>query len=277
MLAAAAMGLLAMPLPLRWMDGDGWLAQLGVVGIDPFPIAAAAFAFVGIKAIGPRLNKYHRDGSTSLIPAHSLPLAIIGGAVVTLALIGLTSLRTMRLDLSLAAVAAGGLATALATQVKYNRPDLGLIMTGLLGAAVAIYCLNVRPSPWWVLIGAIAGLVVPHFAVYIDTNLKLDDPPASLAIFGVGGALGMLAGGLLHAGDPMDRLTALGAAAIAIVAIAAWAAAVGWVVFGLLKRFTRLRVREADEFDGLDLAEHDIGAYPDFQQNTIRSFHMREA
>jgi len=42
------------------------------------------------------------------------------------------------------------------------------------------------------------------------------------------------------------------------------------------KKAGRLRAKEADEFDGLDLAEHDIGAYPDFQQNTIRSFHLRE-
>jgi ammonia channel protein AmtB len=45
----------------------------------------------------------------------------------------------------------------------------------------------------------------------------------------------------------------------------------------VLKRTVGLRAKEADEFDGLDLAEHDIGAYPDFQHNTIRSFHLREA
>jgi ammonia channel protein AmtB len=46
-----------------------------------------------------------------------------------------------------------------------------------------------------------------------------------------------------------------------------------WV---LLKQVTKIRASEADEFDGLDLAEHDIGAYPDFQQNTIKSYHLRE-
>ena len=44
-----------------------------------------------------------------------------------------------------------------------------------------------------------------------------------------------------------------------------------------LKTTLGLRSREADEFDGLDLAEHDIGAYPDFQQTTIKSYHLREA
>jgi hypothetical protein len=43
-----------------------------------------------------------------------------------------------------------------------------------------------------------------------------------------------------------------------------------------LKATTKIRASEADEFDGLDLAEHDIGAYPDFQQNTIKSYHLRE-
>ena len=38
-----------------------------------------------------------------------------------------------------------------------------------------------------------------------------------------------------------------------------------------------VRVKEADEYDGLDLAEHDIGAYPDFQQTMIKSYHLREA
>jgi ammonia channel protein AmtB len=49
------------------------------------------------------------------------------------------------------------------------------------------------------------------------------------------------------------------------------------VVFLLLKRGPGVRAREADEFDGLDLAEHDIGSYPDFQQTMIKSYHLREA
>jgi len=44
-----------------------------------------------------------------------------------------------------------------------------------------------------------------------------------------------------------------------------------------LRNIAALRVREEDEFDGLDLAEHDIAAYPDFQQTTIKSYHLREA
>jgi len=45
----------------------------------------------------------------------------------------------------------------------------------------------------------------------------------------------------------------------------------------LLKATLGLRLSEDSEFDGIDLAEHDLNAYPDFQQTMIKSYHMREA
>ncbi len=132
-------------------------------------------------------------------------------------------------------------------------------------------------QPWQaVVVGVGAGLAVPHFAILIDMRLKFDDPISGIAIFGIGGAWGLIAGDVPSVMSPgRHALRAAGVAALAIAAIAMWSAAVGWLTFTVLKRFTRLRVREADEFDGLDLAEHDVSAYPDFQQNTIRSFDMR--
>ena len=38
-----------------------------------------------------------------------------------------------------------------------------------------------------------------------------------------------------------------------------------------------VRSKDADEYDGLDLAEHDVNAHPDFQQTMIKSYHLREA
>jgi ammonia channel protein AmtB len=65
--------------------------------------------------------------------------------------------------------------------------------------------------------------------------------------------------------------------ALGLVAIAALAAVLSAALFAALRATVGLRSKEADEFDGLDLAEHDIGAYPDFQQTTIKSYHLREA
>ena len=73
------------------------------------------------------------------------------------------------------------------------------------------------------------------------------------------------------------RATHLGIQLAGAAAIAAVAFAIAGGTFYALKATVGLRSAEADEYDGLDLAEHDIGAYPDFQQTMIKSYHLREA
>ena len=65
---------------------------------------------------------------------------------------------------------------------------------------------------------------------------------------------------------------ALGAVVIAVLSLA-----LTGLLLVVLKKTIGIRSKEADEFDGLDLAEHDLNAYPDFQQTTIKSYHLREA
>ena len=48
-------------------------------------------------------------------------------------------------------------------------------------------------------------------------------------------------------------------------------------MFWILRKTVGIRCSEEDEFDGLDLTEHDINAYPDFQQTMIKSYHLCEA
>ena len=48
------------------------------------------------------------------------------------------------------------------------------------------------------------------------------------------------------------------------------------VLFVILKATLGLRVSEAEEIEGLDLGEHDMSAYPDFQRTFIKSYHARE-
>jgi Amt family ammonium transporter len=59
--------------------------------------------------------------------------------------------------------------------------------------------------------------------------------------------------------------------------IGGFALALSLAAFALLKRTIGLRLSEDAEWDGVDLAEHDLNAYPDFQQTMIKSYHLREA
>jgi Amt family ammonium transporter len=86
----------------------------------------------------------------------------------------------------------------------------------------------------------------------------------------------LVAAGLLVHGSLPERLGHLAIQAAGLAIIAALSMVV-WAAVWLVMRMTLdLRLGEADELDGSDLAEYDVNAYPDFQQTTIKSYHLRE-
>ena len=283
------------PLAGTWViqrPTQGWLQRLGfvdVAGAAWVHVAAGVCAAAAAWAVGPREGKYHRDGSASVIPGHSVPLVAVGVLVMLVGWVGYVAgcqhwmsnrfelVDRAALNVVLAA-AGGGLASLVLGHSRYGKPDVLLTLTGLLGAMVAITGGAGRVAPLWaVVIGVVAGVLVPLAAVWIDLILRIDDPAATVAVHAVGGAWGTLAVGIFVPGTFVERLKHVGVQALGLLAIAALAGVCSFALFAVMKGQGALRAKQADEFDGLDLAEHDIGAYPDFQQNTIRSYHLREA
>jgi Amt family ammonium transporter len=294
-LGAASVLLAAIVVPLagNWAT-TGWLARLGFVdpaGASWVHLAGGVCAAVAAWAIGPRQGKYNRDGSVNLMPGHSLPLARIGAMLMLAgwlpyvgAMLALSPGAGPAADADaaclnvLVAAAAAGLAGLLYSQVRYGKPDVGHTLMGMLGGLVAITAAAGAVASYGaVLIGAVAGCLVPVASIWIDRYARIDDPVGAVAIHGVGGLWGTLAAGVFAAGSLADHARHIGVQLIGALAIAALSAAGSLALFLTLRATVPLRVSELDEFDGLDLAQHDIAAYPDFQQNTIRSYHMREA
>ena len=118
---------------------------------------------------------------------------------------------------------------------------------------------------------------MPGGASWIDLVGRVDAPTGVIAVHGIGGAWGAIAGGFLIHNSLAGRFRLLGVQALAVLVVAALSLVLSFALLLALKSITSLRATEADEYDGLDLAEHDIGAYPDFQQTTIKSYHLREA
>lgn len=280
---------LLVPLAAFWAR-NGWLARLGfhdLAGASYIHWVGAIVAATGSIVVGPRLGKYNRDGSTNGIPGHSVPLACTGAFLMLAGWIpylagfawmsGLGRPWLVGVNALLAA-AASSLVSLLVCQWRYGKPDVHLNFGSLLGGLVAVSAAgDVLPSHGAVLTGAIAGLLVPLAMLAFEFLWKIDDPTSVLASRGVAAAWGLLAGGLFApAPNLLGRLKFLGVQALGLLAIGLLAAALAAGLFALLQRLAPLRSSEADEFDGLDLAEHDIGAYPDFQQNTIKSYHLRE-
>lgn len=284
------MAALVIPMGANWA-WFGWLARLGFIDVGGgtwLHLSAALCAAAGAVMVGPRTGKYHHDGSASMIPGHNLPLAGAGVAA-TLAgwapyLVGCVLFVHPESSAGAAAAgtllagAAGGLGGLLYGHYRYGKPDVILTLFGLLGGLVSAAAGAGRlGAPASVLVGAVAGVLVPMSAVWIDLIGRIDDPVGVIAVHGVGGLWGTLAAGFLSHGTAAHRVVQTGIQLMGILAVGALSFALSLGLFALLKASIRLRVSEADEYDGLDLAEHDIGAYPDFQQNTIKSYHLREA
>jgi Amt family ammonium transporter len=125
-----------------------------------------------------------------------------------------------------------------------------------------------------VLTGAVGGLLTANAITWIDLRRKIDDPGAGFAIHAVAGGWGLLAAGLLAPAGAIPRQMLIQIGGVA--AIATFTLIVSAVVFKILKSTVGLTFGEADELDGSDLVEHELNAYPDFQQTMIKSYHLRE-
>jgi Amt family ammonium transporter len=111
----------------------------------------------------------------------------------------------------------------------------------------------------------------------LDVVVRVDDPTGQIAIHGLGAIWGLIAAPLVASGlSAGERFKHLGVQLLAILAIGGMTIVLSGALWLVLRQVTKIRASEADEFDGLDLAEHDIGAYPDFQQTMIKSYHLRE-
>jgi ammonium transporter, Amt family len=258
---------------LAW---SGWLRHLGFVdsgGASYLYLSGGLAAAVGAILVGPRHGKFNHDGSSNHIPGHNIPLAgagalamLVGFAGQIAAFSGMEAMPNCML-----AAAAGGVA-AMAFSGRHNATvDFQLIVIGLLAGLVSVAAgAGQFIAPFAILVGAVGGLAACWASGRLDMRWRIDDPASAIAIYAVGGAWGLLAAGLIHPGF------ALVAQVLGIVVIGALALAASTAVFMGFKWTIGLRPGEADELDGTDLSEHDVNAYPDFQQTMIKSHHLRQ-
>jgi Amt family ammonium transporter len=268
-----------------WTWGGGWLDELGFVDFAGSTIVHSVGgwgALMGALILGPRLGKYAKDGSIQPIPGHSLPLATIGVFFLWFGWFGFNGgsvLSANPAEVSLVlvttalAAAAGGFVTAMVSWVFGGKPDLSMALNGVLAGLVGITAGADLMAVWEaVVIGGIAGVIV-YFAVLGFDKIRIDDPVGAVSVHLVCGIWGTLAVGIFGAEAGLNQLMLQ---VIGIVAMGAFAAGFTAIVFLGIKFTMGLRVSEAEEIEGLDLGEHDMSAYPDFQRTYIKSYHARE-
>ncbi len=288
------------PIFGNWAWGGGWLAQLGskaslghgyvdfagsgvVHGIGGF------MALGGAMVIGPRIGKYNKDGSSNTLPAHNIPMAILGCFILAFGWFGFnpgSTLAATDLRISVVAVntmlasASGAFVAMLwaTNRAPFKKPDPGMCVNGMLAGLVAITAPSGFVAPWAaLLIGAVAGALVIESVLFVDKR-HVDDPVGAVSVHGVCGlwgliSLGLFADGTYGAGwNGVDGTVKglfygdggqLVAELIGCAVILAWAWGGGYLFFKVQDKLMGIRSKPEDELAGLDIPEMGVPAYVD--------------
>ncbi len=285
--------MISYPITGSWHWGMGWLYDMGFydfAGSTLVHAVGGTGALVMVLLLGPRLGKYGPDGTSNAIPGHNLPLAAIGVFILWFGWFGFNGGSVLSADpagVSLTivttamAAAAGGVAAAVISSMMGGKPDLTMALNGILAGLVGITAGADQMAIWEsVVIGLVAGAIV-YFAVIFIDKIRIDDPVGAISVHLVCGVWGTLAVGIfgakgLYSGSETPG-TQLLIQLIGVASIVAFTAVFVLVFGGIIKAVMGLRVSDAEQIEGLDLGEHDMAAYPDFQPTFIKSYHLREA
>ena len=262
------------PVQGFWKWGGGFLQEAGFLdfaGSGVVHLCGAAAALAGVLLLGARKGKYGKDGRINAIPGSNLPLAALGTLVLWLGWFdfnGGSQLIVSDVENSNAVAlifvntnmaAAGGLIAALLlARFWFGKADLTMALNGALAGLVAITAEPLTPEPGVAtLIGAVGGLLVVTSIVTLD-KLKIDDPVGAISVHGVVGIWGLLAVCITN-----DEAT-LGAQLLGMASIFAWVFTASFIVWFILKKTVGIRVSEEEEYEGVDIGECGLEAYPEF-------------
>jgi len=249
----------------------GDLGFLDFAGSGIVHMAGAAAALAGVILVGARKGKYGPNGEVNAIPGANLPLATLGTFILWLGWFGFNGgsvLATASVDSANAvavvfmntnlAAAGGCIAALLVAKVLFGKADLTMALNGCLAGLVAITAGPDTPSALQATIfGALGGLLVVFSITTLD-KLKIDDPVGAISVHGVVGLLGLLLvpvtnGDASFSGQIIGALTIFG-----------WVFIASLVTFYVIKMVLGLRVSEEEEYEGSDLSECGMEAYPEF-------------
>ncbi|MBV1931844.1 MAG: ammonium transporter, partial [Porticoccaceae bacterium] len=262
------------PVQGMWKWGGGFLDAAGFLdfaGSGVVHMTGAAGALAGVLLLGARKGKYGADGSVKAIPGANMPLAALGMFVLWVGWFGFNGGSELKVsdigeanavaDIFVntnAAAAAGLIAALIMARVMFGKADLTMAINGALAGLVAITAEPLTPGPMLsTLIGGIGGVLVVFSVVAMD-KIRIDDPVGAISVHGVVGIWGLLAVCLSNPD------ATLGAQLLGIGVIFAWVFGASLLVWFILKATVGIRVSEEEEYEGVDMSECGMEAYPEF-------------
>jgi Amt family ammonium transporter len=234
-------------------------------------MAGAAAALAGVLLLGARKGKYTKDGKTVAIPGANLPLATLGTFILWMGWFGFnggsqlvistendaTAVAMIFLNTN-AAAASGAIAALILAKILFKKADLTMALNGALAGLVAITAEPSTPTALQAsLIGALGGIIVVFSILALD-KVKIDDPVGAISVHGVVGLFGLLV-------VPFTNDAAsFGMQLLGAFTIFFWVFFSSLIVWFALKKIIGLRVSEEEEYEGVDISDCGMEAYPEF-------------
>src|SRR6185503_15732013 len=270
----------------------GWLFKKGMqdfAGSTVVHYQGALAALAGALLLGPRIGKFGHDGRANPIPGHNIPYAVLGTLILWIGWFGFNPGSTLSVDfggfgyfayvamttnIAAAAGALGGIVTA---WVVLKKPDLSMMLNGVIAALVAITAASGFVAPWAaVVIGLVSGFIAVVGVIFVE-RIGIDDPIGAVAVHGMSGVWGTLATGLfavpalaakLETGTGgfvyTGSLHQVGVQLLGLVSVGAFTFTASFAALWVMKALWGIRVEEHVETAGLDVSEHGMWGYPEF-------------
>ena len=262
------------PLQGYWKWGGGFLDAAGFsdfAGSGVVHLCGATAALAGVLLLGARKGKYGKNGEVHPIPGANLPMATLGTFILWLGWFGFNGGSELKISnveeanavamvfVNTNAAAAGGVIAALvAAKLLFGKADLTMALNGALAGLVAITAEPLTPTPGIAtLIGMVGGVLVVFSIVSMD-KFRIDDPVGAISVHGVVGMWGLLAVPLTNSE------AAFGSQIYGLAVIFIWTFVASFIVWMILKMIMGIRVTDEEEYEGMDLSECGMEAYPEF-------------
>src|SRR6476660_7215390 len=190
---------------------NGWLFQIGMqdfAGSTVVHYQGALAALAGALLLGPRIGKFGSDGRANPIPGHNMPYAVLGTLILWFGWFGFNPGSTLSVDLggfgyfayvalttnlAAAAGALGGIGTA---WLVLRKPDISMMLNGVLAGLVAVTAASGFVAPWAaIVIGLVSGGIAVVGVIFVE-RIGIDDPIGAVSVHGMAVVWGTLATGL---------------------------------------------------------------------------------
>jgi len=263
-----------------WVWGGGWLAQKGFID---FAGGSVVHINAGIAALVAAVYLGKRKGFPKVaMPPHNLTMTVAGAGMLWVGWFGFNAGSAvaaghsagMAMLVTHISAAAGSLAWMTLEWMKYKKPSVLGIVTGMVAGLGTITPASGSVGPMGALvIGLSAGVVCYYATQIIKRKFQIDDSLDVFPVHGVGGILGTFLVGILvytlggngelAAGQSvMDAITSqLGVQVIGIVATLVWSGVLSWILLKLIDSTIGVRVTEDEETEGLDINQHEEAGY----------------